>query len=215
MSDPPRIAIFAKAPIPGFAKTRLIPAIGADAAAALQAELIYRAVAVARAAQLGPITLWCTPDKEHICFRRLAAQSNLQLFEQCPGDLGSKMQNAFERLEGPLLLMGTDCLVLEPHHLHLCAAELGGGADGVFLPVEDGGYVLVGLHQPSASIFDAIPWNTGAVMATTRVRARAASLQIAEPATLWDLDTPEDYARAVKAGLIPLSDQQTGDRSSL
>ena len=47
---PPRVAIgvMAKAPTPGYAKTRLIPLLGADGAAALQQQLILRTVALAR-----------------------------------------------------------------------------------------------------------------------------------------------------------------------
>ena len=59
----------AKAPIPGLAKTRLIPSIGAHAAAVLQERLTERAVATALAADIGPVTLWCTPDPSHASFR--------------------------------------------------------------------------------------------------------------------------------------------------
>ena len=54
--------MLAKAPVAGFAKTRLIPAIGAHAAAVLQERLTEHAVETAVAADLGPVTLWCAPD---------------------------------------------------------------------------------------------------------------------------------------------------------
>src|SRR5438045_1983195 len=60
--EPVAIAVLAKAPVPGFAKTRLIPVLGADAAAAFAARLIERAVATACEAATGPVTLWATPD---------------------------------------------------------------------------------------------------------------------------------------------------------
>ena len=59
------IAVLAKAPIAGLAKTRLIPALGPDGAAALQARLIQRTVATALAAATGPVTLWCALDAAH------------------------------------------------------------------------------------------------------------------------------------------------------
>ncbi|MBL8419518.1 MAG: glycosyltransferase, partial [Dechloromonas sp.] len=59
------LAILAKAPVPGLAKTRLIPHLGADGAAALQRWLLERIVTTALAADIGPVSLWCTPDIGH------------------------------------------------------------------------------------------------------------------------------------------------------
>ena len=56
------VAILAKAPLAGFAKTRLIPRLGAEGAAALQRWLLQRTVATALSAGIGPVTLWCAPD---------------------------------------------------------------------------------------------------------------------------------------------------------
>ncbi len=205
MHDSTTVAIFAKAPIPGFAKTRLIPILGAEGAAVMQAKLITHALEVARAAQLGPVSLWCTPNCDHPYFASLIADGNLEIYQQSPGDLGVKMHHAFDVLctQGPTLLMGTDCLVIEPRHLRQCADELRHGADAAFMPVEDGGYILAGLRQPTPELFRDIPWNTDAVMQTTRNRAKDANLHIVEPATLWDIDRPEDYTRAIRAGLLP------------
>ena len=58
------IAIFARAPVAGEAKTRLIPRLGAEGAAALQHALIHRALATAVAAELGSVSLWCSPECE-------------------------------------------------------------------------------------------------------------------------------------------------------
>ena len=71
--EPVAVAILAKAPLPGFAKTRLAAALGADGAAALQARFIARATETARAAGIGPVTLWAAPDEDHPAFQTLAA----------------------------------------------------------------------------------------------------------------------------------------------
>jgi rSAM/selenodomain-associated transferase 1 len=214
MVETTAIAIFSKAPLAGFAKTRLIPLLGPEGAAALQAQLIVRAVAVAREARLGPVSLWCTPDIAHECFEAVAADYGVELFNQAPGNLGDRMRHAFEVLgqNDPVLLMGTDCVAIGPDHLRQCAEFLRRGEDAVFLPVEDGGYILVGLKQPTPEIFRDIPWNTAGVMPVTRERAANAGLRIAEPATLWDIDRPEDYHRAAHEGLLPASDPQIADR---
>jgi len=197
MTERARIAIFAKAPLPGYAKTRLAPLLGAEGAAALQAELIERAAATALAARLGPVSLWCAPDRSHPHVARLAAASGLCLFDQQGADLGVRMAAAFAALtpEGPLLLIGTDCPALTPDHLRDCAAALARGDDAVFLAAEDGGYVLVGLKEPRPALFAGIAWGTATVMEETRARLRAAGLAWSEPAVLWDLDEPADYKR--------------------
>ncbi len=69
------------------------------------------------------------------------------------------------------------------------------GNDAVIFPAEDGGYVLIGLRQPQASLFTAIDWGSGQVMAQTRERLIELGLRWAEPVTLWDVDRPADLTR--------------------
>ncbi|HET7370995.1 MAG TPA: DUF2064 domain-containing protein, partial [Gammaproteobacteria bacterium] len=108
-----KVIVFAKAPEPGKTKTRLIPKLGADGAARLHEKLIRHAVAIACAAQLGPVELWCTPSSAHPVFAELATAHAIALREQPPGDLGSRMHAA---LVGALatnhdgLLIGSECL---------------------------------------------------------------------------------------------------------
>jgi rSAM/selenodomain-associated transferase 1 len=197
MTERTAIAIVAKAPVPGYAKTRLATLLGAAGAAALQEELIERAVKTALAARLGPVSLWCAPDKAHPFFARMASANGLRLLDQQGDDLGARMAAAFDApgQAGPLILIGTDCPALTPGHLRDCAAALARGADAVFLPAEDGGYVLVGLNEPRPELFAGIAWGTETVMAETRKRLQRAGLRWSEPAVLWDLDEPADYER--------------------
>lgn len=191
------LAIFAKAPVPGYAKTRLIPALGAQGAADLQATMIRRTVETARAAALGRITLWCSPDPSHGLFEDLARTPGVALRRQFPGGLGARMLSVFrsQPARRPLLLVGTDGPPLRADHLLACGHSLLDGADATFLPTEDGGYLLVGLRCAQPTIFAGIAWSTNAVMAQTRRRLAAAGLRWTEPATLWDVDTPADLAR--------------------
>src|SRR3712207_3817693 len=104
------LAVFAKAPVPGYAKTRLIPRLGAAGAADLQRRLIERTIETAVGAALGPVSLWCTPKRNHGLFSELARDYGLTLYDQTGLDLGARMLAAFEALTpaGPLLLIGTD-----------------------------------------------------------------------------------------------------------
>lgn len=192
-----QVAILAKAPIAGLAKTRLIPALGPQGAARLQRQLTRHAIGTALAAGLGPVTLWCTPDARHRFFRALHQTTGIGCAVQPGGALGDRMHSAFTRhcLHGPLLLTGTDSPPLRPAHLRDAAVALLGGADAVFYPAEDGGYVLVGLRRPQPALFQGMVWSTAEVMAQTRSRARAQGLRVREFETLWDVDVPADLER--------------------
>ena len=133
------IAIMAKAPIPGFAKTRLIPTIGAHAAAVLQERLTEHAVATAFAAGIGPVILCCAPDATHDSFLKMVARMKITLRPQPQGDLGARMLAAMAGSAGPVLVIGTDCPALTEIHIRSAAAALHDGTDVVLSPAERGG----------------------------------------------------------------------------
>lgn len=191
------IAVFARAPDAGLAKTRLIPALGPQGAARLHRQLTRRAVRTAQQAALGSVTLWCAPDSQHRFFRALRRCTGVACRAQPAGDLGQRMLDAFRWhcAQGPLLLIGTDCPTLGADDLRAAAQALREGNDAVFLPAEDGGYVLIGLRRPQPSLFAGIAWGAGSVMDETRARLRAAGLTWREPKTLWDVDRPADLQR--------------------
>jgi uncharacterized protein len=187
------IAVLAKAPIPGLAKSRLIPAIGAHAAAVLQERLTEQAVETALAADVGPVTLWCAPDTTHASFRALAARFPITLKRQPDGDLGARMLAAFAA-GTPTLVIGTDCPSRTVGHLRAAAAALD-EADVVLIPAEDGGYVLIGARAPQPELFRNIVWGTPTVLAETQKRITALKLKSVELGPLWDVDTENDLAR--------------------
>lgn len=202
--DDVQLAIFAKAPVAGYAKTRLIPRLGPEGAAALQTDLFRNTVQTALASPLRPLSLWCAPDCEHPVFRSARLDHGFKTRVQVGNDLGERMFGAFEELtlRSPALLIGTDCPVLSVDHLTRCAAALAGGADAAFVPAEDGGYALIGLRKAAWRLFEDIPWGTGDVMRMTRDRSCEKNMSIFETEPLWDIDTPDDYCRAKSAGLL-------------
>ncbi|GLK70646.1 TIGR04282 family arsenosugar biosynthesis glycosyltransferase [Ancylobacter dichloromethanicus] len=199
-----QLAIFAKAPVAGYAKTRLIPELGAEGAASLHAFFIRRAVETALTSSLRPVSLWCAPDSSHDMFRWLHRVYGIEIFGQVGENLGERMLDAFVRLieRGPVVLIGTDCPVLSAVHLDRCAAALR-DTDVVFTPAEDGGYVLIGLRQPERRLFEEVAFGTEVVMRQTRERVKELRLKAIETETLWDVDTAADFKRARSVGLIP------------
>ena len=206
-SAPPaetRIAVFARAPVPGEAKTRLVPTLGAEGAARLHAALVRRALESAIASGVGPVELWCAPDTAHPFFAQCAAELGVNLRVQRGADLGERMGSAFAAALGEnaaLVLIGSDCPALTPQALREAAAALR-DHDAVIAPAEDGGYVLVGLSRAISGLFDGVEWGSSAVMAQTRARLARAGTRWKELGTLWDIDRPEDYARLEREGSL-------------
>ena len=204
MNETIAIAVLAKAPLPGFAKTRLIPALGAEGAALLQARLVEHSVATACAARIGPVTLWGAPDERHPLFQAIGARRGVALARQGGGDLGERMLAAVAAADKPVLVIGTDCPALTADHLRTAADILHSGADAAIIPAEDGGYALIGLRAPAPALFSAMHWSVSSVMEETRRRLRDLGMTWQEPVTLWDLDLPEDIERLRQIGLHDL-----------
>jgi rSAM/selenodomain-associated transferase 1 len=202
IAEPVAVAVLAKAPVAGFAKTRLVPVLGAVRAARLQARLIERTIETACAAGIGPVTLWGAPDDRDPLFQTLRTRRSIELATQPKGDLGARMLAALKAVDGPALIIGVDCPILMPAHLRTAAEILRAGADAVVCPAEDGGYVLIGLRRPLPALFTGMPWSTADVMAETRRRMRHHKLTWEEPVTLWDVDIPEDLPRLRGLGLL-------------
>jgi hypothetical protein len=190
------VAILTRAPIPGACKTRLIPALGADGAAALQRWLLQRTVAMALVADVGPVTLWCAGDPRHPDFALCRAYGAVTVRHQPKGDLGARMSIAVREsaTEAGTLVIGTDCPALTASHLRQAALTLQ-GKDAVVYPAEDGGYVLIGMREPIEEAFEGIEWSTERVMEQTRQRFRNLRSHWEEPLTLWDVDRPGDLNR--------------------
>jgi len=129
-----RVIVFAKAPVPGSAKTRLIPALGAAGAARFHARLVERALGTACAASLGPVELCCAPNRSHPFFAECAARFGVALTDQGAGDLGERMHRALAA-GLPAVLIGADCPAMTPDYLRQAADALSAGQDVALGPV--------------------------------------------------------------------------------
>lgn len=203
------VLIFARAPVAGNVKTRLIPLLGDHGAAALYRNLVERALTVARTSGVGPVELWCTPTTDDDFFASCRDRFHVTLHRQREGDLGARMLNAFEDAltrSRHVLLTGSDCPSLTAADLRAAARALREGCDAVFCPTEDGGYVLVGLSQAMPALFDAMIWGTDTVMEETCQRLRNLGWHWHELPVHWDVDRPQDYQRLVREGFLPALD---------
>lgn len=200
-----RILIFAKAPIPGQVKTRLMPLLDAQSAAQLHSELVSQTVQRVHAAALAPLQLWCAPRIEEPLFDNLTGTYRLERYAQQGADLGARMLHAFStalQSADAVVGIGTDWPALNPAALASALVRLQQGDDAVLGPAEDGGYVLLGLRRVDPRLFADIAWGTHQVLTQTRERLRELRWQWCELPMSWDVDRPEDFERALRMRLV-------------
>ncbi|HJT62211.1 MAG TPA: TIGR04282 family arsenosugar biosynthesis glycosyltransferase [Burkholderiales bacterium] len=180
------IIVFARAPVPGAAKTRLIPALGEWGAARLHTRLVRHAVRTALASGCGPVEVHGTA--RHSFFRSLKIPFRLQRGR----GLGERMHHALSRSPGAILI-GTDCPALTAADLRRALRLLRGGAEVVIAPAEDGGYALIGARRVPAELFREIAWGSSSVYDETVTRLKPYRWRALR--TVWDVDRPEDLER--------------------
>ena len=193
-----RIAVFAREPILGKVKTRLSAALGEEGALALYQQMLARIGACISASQLARLDLWVTSNPSHESF--LSICNELNIYIQNGDDLGAKMaftcdHTLVAEAAQSVLIVGTDCPVMDAAYLDSALTRLQAGSDVVIGPAEDGGYVLIGMRRPLPALFADIPWGTDRVLAETLTKLEALSINYHLLPTLWDVDTPADLPR--------------------
>ena len=188
----PRLVLFARFPTPGHAKTRLVPALGADGAAALHRRLAEATLAVlheAAAATGTAVEVRATGAPPAAFHDWLGA---VRVVEQGAGDLGARLARA--AAPQPVLFFGCDAPDLGVAHVRAALDALE-RAPIVIGPAEDGGYWCLGLARPAPWVFEAMPWGTDALLGATLAACARHEVTPALLAPLADCDRPEDLAR--------------------
>ena len=191
----PRLLVFAKAPVAGQAKTRLIPALGAEGAAVLARTMLDHTLAQALASQAGEVELCMSPAPGDAAWNGWRLPAGIAPTDQGNGDLGARMARAVQRVttgqQQPVLLFGTDCPALDAAAIRAAADALQ-QHDAVLVPVADGGYVLIGLKHPSPELFSDMAWSTSTVAAQTLRRLDRLGRSTWIGPTLCDIDEATD-----------------------
>jgi hypothetical protein len=191
-----RLILFTRYPEPGRTKTRLIPALGAEGAAALQRRMSEAIVShMARFAAQSPVHLeirYADGTQQAV---EAWLSSDIPCLDQGEGDLGARLHRAFTQAfaQGAkkVVVIGADCPGLTPPLFARAFAALD-NQDLVLGPAVDGGYYLVGLNRPAPALFSEIPWGSGEVLAATLKQAQSLNLSLHLLEPLADVDRPED-----------------------
>ena len=191
-----QLIIFTRYPVPGKAKTRLIPVLGKEGAANLHRLMTQRTIACALSLQNSrqlSVAIHYTGSSQQLMQDWLG--TDLIYHQQSDGDLGIRMAVAFEKSFNlgidKVAIIGTDCTKLKPEIIAKAFDELS-DQDLVLGPAKDGGYYLIGLRRRIPELFDGIKWGTSEVFADTLAIAQNLNLSIAVLPTLADIDRPED-----------------------
>jgi rSAM/selenodomain-associated transferase 1 len=193
------LIIFARAPVIGRTKTRLIPALGAEGALQAHQELVERALERLRLMP-GTVVRLAISEPSEIA-ESWAERFSLPLVTQRGDDLGRRMYQAlrdalddgFERA----VLVGTDCPTIDRDYVEAGFERLS-TSDLVIGPAQDGGYGLIGGTRVVPELFEAIDWGTERVLAQTRAAANRCGFELEELETIWDVDTPADWQRYLR-----------------
>ena len=195
-ADRAALVIFARAPVPGQAKTRLIPVLGPEGAAEL-----YRCFlrdTLANAAVMDASVLVAAAEEGHVAeVSRLAAEAcpAAEVIVQEGRDLGERMLNAFRHTLRSgyrrTVIVGSDVPSL-PWERVSEALRLAGERDLTLGPSLDGGYYLIGMHAAIPRLFDGMAWGKRTVLVDTLRHAQDLQLTVSLLEPWYDVDTPRD-----------------------
>jgi rSAM/selenodomain-associated transferase 1 len=193
------LVVMAKAPLPGSVKTRLMPILSAQQAAALARALLLDQLKHLRGLRNTGLYLAFTPPHAGRLMRRLAPPQ-FELFPQSGADLGARMQYIFATLfargHRRIVLIGGDlpplpCSYLSQAFAHLHQAE----PSAVLGPSLDGGYYLVGLNQEQPTLFDRMTWSHDRVLAQALEKLDTSGVRSKQLRPWFDIDTVNDVQR--------------------
>lgn len=182
------VGIFAKPPLPGLVKTRLIVDLGSAKATRIYRHCLEHTLDVAQRSGL-EYQIYLSQEYDGEPFQE--EQYNLQRGE----DLGARMTSALRDLLAAgapaAIIVGSDCLDLDTRHLQQAAQALA-DHELVLAPALDGGFVLIGCRQANSQLFRAVTWSSPGVLERTLDNARRLGYRTSLLETLRDIDTLQD-----------------------
>ncbi|MDC2963852.1 TIGR04282 family arsenosugar biosynthesis glycosyltransferase [Gammaproteobacteria bacterium] len=189
------VQVFARTPIIGEVKTRLIPILGPKGAYELHKNMTARLISSLSSLQTD-IQIWTDISAEN----RFLKEFGLSVINQVGEELGEKMSNAI--IQGlatheKVALIGTDLPELDSIYLANAFEKLE-RFDIVIGPTLDGGFGLIAVQRFNRSIFDGLVWGGPHVFSGLIGNIEKSNLDYCLAPLLWDVDGPADFARYEK-----------------
>ncbi len=192
-----QLIVFAKSPISGSCKTRLIPLLGEKATTDLYKKLSTHCLNQIKEIRNIDISLQVFPDTSHDFIQKLNTQFNTTLKPQTGNNLGERMHHGIHYSlikYSQCVLIGTDCPEINSAYIERAFHALE-STDIVLGPANDGGYVLIGANKIQPELFHNIEWSTESVLKQQIKNCENLNYSYQLLPALWDLDLPQDYIR--------------------
>tara|TARA_A100001011_G_C14112669_1_gene757719 strand:- start:70 stop:678 length:609 start_codon:yes stop_codon:yes gene_type:complete len=186
------VQVFAKTPIIGHVKTRLIPLLGSGEACELHKKMTFRLIKDLDSDKYD-IQIWTDKDLNHEFFKEFS----YPMREQIGKDLGQKMGHALSSglsTHQKVMLVGTDLPELDNSYLEKVSDDLN-RFQIVIGPTLDGGFGLLAARDFDQSMFEDIVWSSSGVLRVLCRNLIDLKLSFHLSKTLWDVDQPADYDR--------------------
>jgi rSAM/selenodomain-associated transferase 1 len=205
------VIVMAKRPRPGNSKTRLIPSLGAEGAAALASSMLEDTVAMLTCRDDCTVVIGFDPPDARTWFD--TEFPGIALIEQRGGSLGERLDgvlsDALESGFDSVFAIGADSPDLPPLHLDDAFELLDEPeCDIVFGPTNDGGYYLIGWKSSWSNVVTDVKMSTPTVLHDSLEIARKLGASVALAPEWFDVDEVGDLAR-LRVSLGPKSESQT------
>jgi rSAM/selenodomain-associated transferase 1 len=187
------ICVFFKPPRAGEVKTRLVPAVGAQGAAAL-AEAFFRDTWDCVESLRWAVPIVATTDSSS---PQVRPRIETEVWLQGGGDLGARIERILRRAldQRPFAMaVGADSPGIPLPFLERAHQALQ-SADAVIGPCDDGGFYLLGVRECRPGLLDGIPWSQSITFSSTLKRLRDSGMDVAVIDSWYDIDRPEDLER--------------------
>jgi rSAM/selenodomain-associated transferase 1 len=194
------VAVMAKASTPGRTKTRLVPPLTFEEAAAFNTAFLQdvaaNILAAAKHADIAGYMAFGPPGPDSVSFFEQVLAPDIGLFEAWFPNLGDCLFGAVEQLLGrghaAAVVLNSDSPTMPTSFLIETAMVLAQPGDCAVLgPATDGGYNLLGLKHAHRRLFEDIAWSTEQVARQTLERAAEIGLRVHVLPAWYDVDDAE------------------------
>jgi rSAM/selenodomain-associated transferase 1 len=211
------LIVVAKQPVPGQTKTRLVPPLSFEQAAALYEGFLRDTLALMRAVPDARRVIAYLPREAHDYFAQLAP--GFDLIPQSGEDLGARLDHALtnylSRGDERVVVMNSDGPTLPIAYVRQAFAVLSDPIDAVLGPSDDGGYYLIGLRQPAPRLLRDVRMSTPRVLADTLHIAREENLRVALLPPWYDVDDHASLERLIAEVRASAADSARHTRAAL
>jgi uncharacterized protein len=198
------IAVMAKASVPGQTKTRLVPMVNAEQAAALNTAFLRdvadNLLAAAALVNIKGCMAYSPAGSQPFFDNTLPA--SIDCFETVAADFGHCLCHAASHLltagYGSVCLLNSDSPTLPIGYLVAAATILASPGDRVVIgPATDGGYYLIGIKRPHKGLFENVDWSTERVFRQTLSRADELGLAVVLLPAWYDVDDADSLGALI------------------